>query len=115
MVNFALINILVLTFLLSFVESLGVLLWEISSCRLPFSDKINYMAVLVMIMQGCRENPVEGTSPEYVRLYQECWKTEPELRPKISSVMERLENIDVVQIAVEVTWEYIPWSHLDGY
>jgi serine/threonine protein kinase len=51
------------------VYSIGVLLWELSSGKTPFTDK-KYDSILAMaIARGLREVIVEGTPTEYCILY----------------------------------------------
>ncbi|GBC31259.2 kinase-like domain-containing protein [Rhizophagus irregularis DAOM 181602=DAOM 197198] len=45
------------------------------------------------ITQGLREEPVPDTPGGYVEIYTECWNGEPEKRPTINQVVERLEAI----------------------
>ncbi|RGB28133.1 kinase-like domain-containing protein, partial [Rhizophagus diaphanus] len=71
------------------IYSLGVLLWEISSRRPPFSDW-NRNLIGHYIEKGDREDPIEGTPPEYMSLYQKCWDDEPNSRPNIGEVHEIL-------------------------
>ncbi|RGB42639.1 kinase-like domain-containing protein [Rhizophagus diaphanus] len=77
------------------VYSVGVLLWEISSGKPPFYvEGESYDGCLaVQIMQGQRETTVPDTPIEYVKLYTECWDDNPDNRPSIQEVVERLDGI----------------------
>ncbi|EXX66379.1 uncharacterized protein OCT59_024435 [Rhizophagus irregularis] len=77
------------------VYSIGVLLWEISSGKPPFYlEEESYDDCLsVQIMQGHRETTVPDTPIEYVKLYTECWNDNPDNRPSIQEVVERLDCI----------------------
>src|ERR1051325_12224737 len=68
------------------IYSLGVLFWEISSGRVPFSDA--QILIAINIVNGLRETPVENTPFEYQQLYQKCWDDEPDLRPDIGKIYE---------------------------
>src|SRR5690242_17378609 len=57
------------------IYSLGVLFWEISSGRTPFSNTYKYK-IFHDVVKGKRETPVENTPPEYQQLYENCWKEE---------------------------------------
>jgi len=54
------------------VYSVGVLLWQISSGRKPFCSKdVNYGICLTLaILNGKREEVIEGTPVEYSNLYK---------------------------------------------
>ncbi|RGB40058.1 kinase-like domain-containing protein [Rhizophagus diaphanus] len=74
------------------IYSLGVLLWEISSGRPPFSDCSRNL-ITHYITKGDREDPIEGTPLKYQQLYQECWDDNPESRPDIEKVREILSQL----------------------
>ncbi|CAI2175114.1 11052_t:CDS:2 [Funneliformis geosporum] len=61
------------------VYSVGVLLWEISSA--------------IEITGGLREKVVPGTPEDYVNIYTACWDKEPDYRPTMSKVADRLNSI----------------------
>ena len=67
------------------IYSLGVLLWEISSDKPPFSDYEGY-AIVIEISKDKRETPIKGTPSDYVQLYQRCWDGDPSSRPVIEEV-----------------------------
>ena len=71
------------------IYSLGVLLWEISSGKPPFSE-ISILKISLDIVKGIRETPVSNTPFEYQRLYENCWKEEPNQRPNIDEVYKGL-------------------------
>src|SRR2546429_7623016 len=50
------------------IYSLGMILWEISSCRVPFSNEDSVL-LMVKICQGLQETSVKGTPMDYVKLY----------------------------------------------
>ncbi|KAF0484866.1 kinase-like domain-containing protein [Gigaspora margarita] len=78
------------------VYSVGVLMWEISSCYPPFKDDIeqHQLAPLILdIKDGVRESPIEGTPPSYVKIYTDCWQYDPDRRPDIQRVFLSLVKV----------------------
>ncbi|GBC47617.2 kinase-like domain-containing protein [Rhizophagus irregularis DAOM 181602=DAOM 197198] len=77
------------------VYSVGVLLWEISSGKPPFyvEGESYDCGLAFQIVQGHRETTVPDTPIEYVKLYTECWDDNPDNRPSIQEVVERLDGI----------------------
>ncbi|RGB37537.1 kinase-like domain-containing protein [Rhizophagus diaphanus] len=75
------------------VYSIGVLLWEISSCRPPFEDQYNKFGLVNQILQGLRETSIPNTPEDYKRIYTDCWKYEPDDRPDIREVVNRLVEV----------------------
>ena len=61
------------------IYSLGVLLWELTSCSSPFNfenldDFHEIVHIKLVILGGTRENPVPGTNHKFVELYQSEYK-----------------------------------------
>ncbi|KAF0552577.1 kinase-like protein [Gigaspora margarita] len=74
------------------IFSLGFVLWEISSCRKPFQSFKSACEIQMLIFEGKRETPVNGTPQRYVELYTLCWDDSPEKRPDIKKVLEILNK-----------------------
>ncbi|RGB25999.1 kinase-like domain-containing protein [Rhizophagus diaphanus] len=75
------------------VYSIGILLWEISSCQPPFHDKSHDFSLISSILQGLRETPTHDTPKEYIKIYTDCWNIEPDNRPTINQVVDELKAI----------------------
>ncbi|CAI2189221.1 14024_t:CDS:2, partial [Funneliformis geosporum] len=77
------------------VYSIGVLLWEISSGRPPFyvEGEPYDLDLANEISQGLREIIIPGTPKVYVKIYTDCWDSEPDNRPFISKVVDELNAI----------------------
>ncbi|CAG8540189.1 12919_t:CDS:2 [Ambispora gerdemannii] len=75
------------------IYSLGMIMWEISSGRQPFSFALSDQNFVNGIIDGKRESPVLGTPVEYIQLFTKCWNSDPDQRPTIKEVCERLEDM----------------------
>ncbi|CAB4420974.1 unnamed protein product [Rhizophagus irregularis] len=74
------------------IYSLGMVLWEISSCQTPFCGE-DLACLSLKICQGLKEKSVKGTPMEYKHIYTSCWKIEPNSRPLIEGVLSRLRSM----------------------
>ncbi|CAB4379603.1 unnamed protein product [Rhizophagus irregularis] len=74
------------------VYSIGVLLWEISSGYPPFHEENYNLSLMYKISQGRREEIISNTPDGYSDLYTECWNGEPNKRPSIHEVVNRLRS-----------------------
>ncbi|GBB86636.1 hypothetical protein RclHR1_01300021 [Rhizophagus clarus] len=73
------------------VYSFGMILWELTSCRTPFSDVTrDSISLHFEITGGTRPNIVEGTPPAFAKLMQDCWNEDPNLRPNMEDVYKRI-------------------------
>ncbi|RIA92861.1 kinase-like domain-containing protein [Glomus cerebriforme] len=70
------------------IYSLGILFWEISTGKPPFSE-----ISILGIIEGIREKPTENTPFEYQQLYENCWKNEPNQRPDIEEACRVLMQL----------------------
>jgi serine/threonine protein kinase len=71
------------------IYSLGVLFWEISSGKPPFAEIFRFK-IIIDIVKGVREVPINKTPFEYQQLYEKCWKEDPNQRPDIDEIHEIL-------------------------
>ncbi|CAG8844318.1 3300_t:CDS:2, partial [Gigaspora margarita] len=80
-------------------------------CKLNWNDKLTLAKQLVSaikclheklssdlnllsaIIHGKRESAIPGTPKNYVNIYTECWKYQPNLRPTIQHIFKKIINI----------------------
>ncbi|KAK3837341.1 MAG: kinase-like domain-containing protein [Linnemannia gamsii] len=75
------------------IYSLGVLLWELTSGHGAFARVAQDVPLAVSILNGKREQPVEGTPAGYQELYESCWETDPANRPTLEEVLATLAKV----------------------
>ncbi|RHZ73862.1 hypothetical protein Glove_228g76 [Diversispora epigaea] len=97
------------------IYSLGVLLWEISSGRPP------NLEITKIIINGERERPINGTPEDYIIIYSNAWKDDPDQRPTIKNIFDSLENIKLENIYndpndyQEAYINYQPQASMDAF
>ncbi|CAG8544156.1 9900_t:CDS:2 [Ambispora leptoticha] len=74
------------------VYSFGMIMWEFTSYRLPFSERSHDIYLALDICKGLRPDPIEGTPPCYVKLMQQCWDSDPNKRPTAEYIAETLQS-----------------------
>src|SRR5262249_54066861 len=75
------------------IYSLGVVMWELSSGKLPFEDSSMDVTLGFRLLNGDREQQIAGTPENYAELYQQCWEQEPGDRPEIGSIIGKLRQM----------------------
>ena len=74
-----------------------MVLWEISSCRIPFPNE-EQLDLILKICNGLREEYVRGTPMQYIKIYTNCWQQEPDSRPLIGQILSQLRSISLEPI-----------------
>ncbi|PKK60142.1 kinase-like protein, partial [Rhizophagus irregularis] len=74
------------------IYSLGVLMWELSSGKPPFFGE-SESVLKYRLVCGHREKPESDTPDEYLNLYILCWDSEPDARPSINQVFNKLVKL----------------------
>ncbi|CAB5347244.1 unnamed protein product [Rhizophagus irregularis] len=72
------------------IYSLGVLMWELSSGYPPEAENISKN----QIINGYRETRIPNIPKEYFNLYESCWHSEPNARPTINQIFNKLEAMN---------------------
>ena len=73
------------------IFSLGVILWEISSGKIPCEGVTTNYEILLYRLNGSRDSPFPGTSKQYIDLYSGCWDEDPNRRPSSETVNKLLK------------------------
>lgn len=73
--------------------SYGMVLWELASREIPYSDEVNETVVQGWIITGQTEDIPEDCPPSFATLISRCWEMRPESRPTIHEVVEQLTEI----------------------
>ncbi|RIB10752.1 kinase-like domain-containing protein [Gigaspora rosea] len=80
------------------IYSLGVLFWELSSGVRPFKNITDQTGISFLVISGQRESPINGTPMDFLNLYNIAWNGNPDLRPNIAEIRDKLNNIAMDQI-----------------
>ncbi|GES84191.1 kinase-like domain-containing protein [Rhizophagus clarus] len=75
------------------IYSIGMLMWEISSGRPPFSNFENDYFLVTRIFNGMRPNIIPNTPSGYKEIMIQCWDADPLKRPNINILHETIMNL----------------------
>eukprot|EP01114_Cavostelium_apophysatum_P012644 TRINITY_DN2881_c0_g1_i4.p1 TRINITY_DN2881_c0_g1~~TRINITY_DN2881_c0_g1_i4.p1 ORF type:complete len:997 (+),score=287.22 TRINITY_DN2881_c0_g1_i4:2154-5144(+) len=78
------------------VYSLGIVIWEIFTRKLPFEDIPSFQIPLV-VTRGDRPTIPKDMPPKVVKLLKACWDAKPQKRPPASLVVAAIDQLIVEQ------------------
>jgi serine/threonine protein kinase len=73
------------------IYAYGVVMWEVHYRRVPFGEFSFFSDIESEVIEGRRPASENNSNLDYVSLMVECWAQEPEVRPDMSIVVEKLE------------------------
>jgi len=78
------------------IYSFGIIMWELSSFKLPFYDKAHDAKLIMELCGGCRPDIVKGTPDAYVSLMKRCWHPDPLKRPTAEELVYITEELSSI-------------------
>ncbi|GES72602.1 kinase-like domain-containing protein [Rhizophagus clarus] len=76
------------------IYGVAMLMWEISSEQPPFVNYKHNYDLAINIINGMRPRIVPGTPLEYKELMVQCWDANPNRRPKIRTLWNKIEELN---------------------
>jgi serine/threonine protein kinase len=74
------------------IYALGMIMWELSHGRPPFSECNDNAYLAMRIINGHRPEIVEGTPRCWVQLMQRCWSADPNQRPSADDICDEVQT-----------------------
>jgi serine/threonine protein kinase len=89
------------------IYSVAILMWEVLAEQPPFSNCQHGYDLAINIVNGIRPKILPGTPPVIKKLMEDCWDANPENRPNIHVLWDRVENINKILHENTDHWEKI--------
>jgi len=75
------------------VFSFGIIMWELVSRQLPYQGMNSAQVSVGVLTKGLRPSIPDRPPPPYAELIEECWHQDPDKRPSLLEILERLKKI----------------------
>eukprot|EP00955_Chlamydomonas_euryale_P085422 364098-Chlamydomonas_euryale.AAC.7 len=75
------------------VFSFGIVVWELLTCRVPYSEMTPLQAAVGVVQKGLRPSVPSGTPPSLAMLMEACWGHDPARRPSFRDLTPRLQQM----------------------
>ena len=75
------------------VFSFAIVLWELLTCRVPYSELTPLQAAVGVVQKGLRPPMPQNAPPALAELMQQCWQRKPDDRPSFEEAKVRMEEI----------------------
>jgi serine/threonine protein kinase len=76
------------------IYSVAILMWEVLTEQPPFLNHKNDQELALNVVNGIRPKILPGTPSIFKKLIEECWDANPEKRPDIHTLWEKIEDIN---------------------
>ncbi|CAI2184910.1 2589_t:CDS:2 [Funneliformis geosporum] len=73
------------------IYSLGMIMWELTSCRKPFDNLEHDHKLIYKIIDGKRPEITHDTPECYANLMKRCWNPDPSKRPLITEICKSID------------------------
>lgn len=89
------------------VYSYGIVVWELSSRKIPFEDaRGNETLIMQWVSSGERDEIPKETPAKLAKVIQDSWAQEPEKRPNADEVIQQLQTEDGVPFPAKKSTGY---------
>lgn len=75
------------------VFSFAIVLWELLTCKVPYSEMTPLQAAVGVVQKGLRPPIPSNIPPMLAELMQQCWQRKPDDRPSFDEAKARMEEI----------------------
>ncbi|GES77926.1 kinase-like domain-containing protein [Rhizophagus clarus] len=75
------------------VYSISMIMWELSSNKPPFSNRVHDVELALEVLDGLRPDIIEGTPDFYTNIMKQCWNLDPSKRPEASLLPKIFEEM----------------------
>lgn len=75
------------------VFSFAIVLWELLTCKVPYSEMTPLQAAVGVVQKGLRPPMPPSAPPALAELMQQCWQRKPDDRPSFEEAKVRMEEI----------------------
>ncbi|KAF0511313.1 kinase-like protein [Gigaspora margarita] len=71
---------------------------DLLSSGVPPFKNIERADIFQKVISGERETPIDGTPIDFMKLYHEAWNNDPNLRPDIAEIRDKLNHIQMAPV-----------------
>lgn len=77
------------------VYSFGIVLWELITGMLPFTNMTAVQAAFAVVNKGARPVIPQDCLPSLTHIMTRCWDANPEVRPSFTEIVCMLESAEM--------------------